>query len=248
MNRIRNYLFTAISLALLVGAFVLTGSKSGYSENPDRVMVVNSTAEAVPVTLQGTGSVSGSVNIANTPTVGLLSGSAVRIDAASNVVRVDSSMLNPLTIRSADEPASNPFIEQLDITIPDQEFSGSASLVLPAGKEFAIEYISANALAPPGQVVGLIELGLIRMNVAEPGAETAVVAQGPETTPSFSIAPFRKGIINTFELYVANQLTKVYAGGGDTLTITAHRTGDSSGAGAITARVTLSGYCLIRMN
>lgn len=230
MNRFRNCLFAAVGFLALVGLLVLTGSNTGHSDNPDDVRVINRLSEPVPIV--GVARVFGSVAIANTPTVGL--------DPSRNQVQVANSVM----IRNLDEPASNPFLEQLNITVPDQAYTASASLLLPAGKEFAIEYISANAAAPAGQTVGLIEVGIIDMNSPK---------QGPETTPSFSLAPFRQGVLgggsNTpFDLFVANQLTKIYAGGGDTLTITVHRAGDSSGQGAITARVTLSGYCIIDMN
>jgi hypothetical protein len=141
----------------------------------------------------------------------------------------------------------------VDVTIGEQAYSGSSSFQVPTGKECTFEYFSTTALAPAGQKVVLVDVGIIEMNSPAPAAAADVPPPGPETTAGINIPPAASGIIKegslgNFDLFIGNALTRLYARGGDTVSVTAHRSGDSSGQGAIRARITISGFCLVDMN
>jgi hypothetical protein len=72
-------------LASAAAALTIVGSSGWAADNKQDVRVVNTAAEAVPVAIQGTATVTGGVQVTNTPTVGL--------DPARNGVQI----VNPAT-------------------------------------------------------------------------------------------------------------------------------------------------------
>lgn len=105
MINTKRTLFAAAAYAALVGLAVLATPGSGHSEaqgngqpNGPDVRVVNKPTEPVPVTLKGTGTITGDVNVVNSPTVKLSAGTKVGIDSASNGVTVLNPSSQPVPV------------------------------------------------------------------------------------------------------------------------------------------------------
>jgi hypothetical protein len=94
----------------LIGAL----ATAARAENPATVLVVNPSSDSDPVrcVVQGTSSVSGSLSIVN----------AVSL-VPDTLVKVANAADTPPHFRNLDEPASNPFKQSLEVTIPDQEYA-----------------------------------------------------------------------------------------------------------------------------
>jgi hypothetical protein len=125
MNNVKKYLITAITIAMLLGAFVFSGALTGNSYGaapPGEVKVINSSAQPVPTVLT------------NTPTM-----------------KVKSDTNNPVFIQDVDNPARQPFQQKLNFNIADG-FSEVCMPIatVPAGKRLIIEYVSARVTIPGG--------------------------------------------------------------------------------------------------
>lgn len=128
----RRFLLATVGAVLFAGSLVNAqqierkGAISLAPSNPQNVKVVNTSAEAVPVTVNGT------------PTV-----------------QVGNSSANPVLIRNIDTAARQPYHATISAPfVAGNDVAGSASsLVVPAGKRLVIKYVSADADVPVGQVV-----------------------------------------------------------------------------------------------
>jgi hypothetical protein len=120
--------FTMLALmwmlpALHTGQAAAQLNSTPHKANSDAVTVVNSPSQPIPVT--GTTTVVGSVTI-------------------------DSK--TPLSVRDIDEPALQPFQQEIGINLADGIGEGEApSAAVPAGKRFVVDFISAQASLPAGQ-------------------------------------------------------------------------------------------------
>jgi hypothetical protein len=125
MNNFKKYLITAISFALLIGAFVFSGPLAGNSYGaapPGEVKVVNTSAQPVPTV------------VTNTPTM------KIKTDAD-----------NPVFVQDVDSPARQAFQQKLNFNLADG-FSEVCMPIatVPAGKRLVIEYVSARVTIPGG--------------------------------------------------------------------------------------------------
>ncbi len=123
MNNFKKYLITAISFAMLLGAFVFSGPLAGNSYGappPSDVKVVNTSSQPVPTV------------VTNTPTV-----------------KIKTDTDNPVYVRDVDNPAREAFQQDVTFTLPDN-FSEVCSplTAVPAGKRLVIEYVSGKATFP----------------------------------------------------------------------------------------------------
>lgn len=123
MNNFKKYLITAISFAMLLGAFVFSGPLAGHSYGappPSEVKVVNTSSQPVPTV------------ITNTPTV-----------------KINTDADHPVFVQDVDNPARQAFQQDITFTLPDN-FSEVCSplTVVSAGKRLVIEYISGKATFP----------------------------------------------------------------------------------------------------
>jgi hypothetical protein len=139
MKWINRRKFTAVSLtAIIIVACLLPSAHAGPSVtvvNTNAAVIVNTMANPVPVTLQGSSTVSGSVSITGTPTV-----------------NVASTTNTPLLVRDVDRPgrlasyadtAGSPFGTEFD-AVPSFK-------AVPAGKVLVVEYVSAIATLGSGE-------------------------------------------------------------------------------------------------
>jgi hypothetical protein len=123
MNNFKKYLITAISFAMLIGAFVFSGPLAGNSFGaapPGEVKVVNTSTQPVPTV------------VTNTPSV-----------------KINTDADHPVFVRDVDNPAREAFQHDITFTLPDN-FSEVCSplIAVPAGKRLVIEYVSGKATFP----------------------------------------------------------------------------------------------------
>ena len=72
MYKLKSFTVTFISLLLFSASILLMSPQPAYGQGgTQNVRVVNTSSQPVPTTMQGTTTVTGNVNITNTPTVGL---------------------------------------------------------------------------------------------------------------------------------------------------------------------------------
>jgi hypothetical protein len=161
MKSIHRYRIAAISFTILSTILMSLDTQAGPSVtviNTNSSVVVNTSANPVPVTLQGTPVVSGSVtingtpnvNVANTPTVHLASDASVQIGNATTAL---------VPVREVATSVNQPFQFYSAVSL-----SGSGADVrftVPAGKRFFIEYVSGSA------GIGSISRVLIRIGVID---------------------------------------------------------------------------------
>ena len=117
------------------------------------VRVINTPAEAVPVTLNGTGTVRGDVNVINTPTVNVGSMPGVNV-VNTPTVKVD----NTQPLRVVESSAREPF--QSRIALADTiGGTGITGFTIPAGKRLVVEFVSAWMSKPGGVFITIGEDG-----------------------------------------------------------------------------------------
>jgi hypothetical protein len=123
MNNVKKYLITAISFALLIGAFMFSGALAGHSYGAapaSEVKVVNTSTQPVPTV------------ITNTP-----------------AVKINTDADHPVFVRDVDNPAREAFQHDITFTLPDNFSEVCSPLVaVPDGKRLVIEYISGKATFP----------------------------------------------------------------------------------------------------
>lgn len=151
MKNAKYTLFAALAYIALIGALAVTSARpvsgqKGGPPGPD-VRVVNTTAEPVPVTLQGTGKFTGDVNVVNTPSVNI---------ANSPIVKVDTS--TPLVVQEVGQVQKQFTQAHSGFML----FKGSGTTValytVPAGKRLIIQHASGEAQVDPGKPVRFLLL------------------------------------------------------------------------------------------
>jgi len=130
------------------------------SASPTSVLVTNTAAQAVPVAIQGTTVVSGSVaatqqgawnvGISGTPTVSISSASSVHI--------IGPAATSPIPVAIVNEGSRQPFQQQVQITTNQSSGIGEAILQVPAGWRLVVEHI--NAFIYVGQIDDILSVQL----------------------------------------------------------------------------------------
>jgi hypothetical protein len=125
MNNYKKYLITAISFAMLIGAFIFSGPLAGNSYGappPGEVKVINTSSQPVPTV------------ITNSP-----------------IMKIKTDADNPVFVKDVDNPARQAFQQKLNFNLADG-FSEVCMPIatVPAGKRLVIEYVSAKVTIPGG--------------------------------------------------------------------------------------------------
>jgi len=146
MKHIRVYLIALLAVAMSGGSLLLSAAPTTQALTDKDVVVTNTTANPVPVSVQGATAITGDVNIANTPSVNV---------ANSPTVQINNSPSSPLLVRDVDNPARHPFQQFIGVdTIGYNGFSRSFSV--PAGQRVIIEHVSASGYLPEGSAPELL--------------------------------------------------------------------------------------------
>ncbi len=115
------------------------------------VLVVNTSAQPIPVT--GSVGITGTanVNVANSPSVKAQQSGpwTVGISGTANV-QVISSVSNPVYVRDVNN-ALQPFTQEFDLAVASNALTAVSSFTVPAGRRLVIENVSAEAHVPSGQ-------------------------------------------------------------------------------------------------
>ena len=138
-------------------------------------------------------------------------------------VNVINRETNPALVRDVDRPAAQPYQDTVDILMPFGEIGGTAALdPVPAGKRLVVEYATAQANLPSGEMarVSLI-VGMIRY-------ELPVIPQG-----TFGAPP----AVRTY--LAGSEPVRLYVDAGETVGVATERN-DANGAGVVT--VSISGH------
>jgi len=146
MTTFKRYLIGALGVAILAGTLVLTNpqpaSTQGGGPGPAQVQVVNTTAQPVPTTAQGTTTIAGNVGLTGMPTV-----------------QVGNSASSPVLVRDVDNPAKQPFRKGIITAINNGSAVGVGNFVdIPLGKRFVVEHISALTKVPTNQKVLAVQV------------------------------------------------------------------------------------------
>lgn len=227
MKNIRHYLTAAagfILFAVVVGLSLAQNGQSSMAADSKDVRVVNSTAEAVPVAVQGTTS----VNIANAPTVDARQNGAWNVGIAGvPTVSVGNNGANPVLVRNVDRPEAQPFQYQAVVTLEDGFGGGSAVIPIPVGKLLVIEHVSARGSVPSGQGVGAISIS------------TRIF---PDNTNYEHFLQYSKEDLGSFGTqYQVSQQLRLYADGSTTARVIR-----GPADGAVTFVFVVSGYLVNR--
>jgi hypothetical protein len=226
MNKLKKYLLGAGCMVLLTLAMALINSGSvgasisAAAAEVIEVRVVNTREEPVPTVAQGTTAVSGSVSIANSPTVKMAQGTIVGINPSNNAVQITNAESAPVAVRDVDF-ARQPFHQSAEFSFPDGAITRTTSITIPAGKRLVIEYVSGLLVVPTGQNITKITLGV----TLDQQFANHFVARTPVGDSGFDN-----------ELFSVSQQMRVYADG---LFINIQR---GSATGTASGTVTLSGY------
>ena len=221
MKKFKHYLTASLGLILFVSVIAFSLPQMGHANfPPDKdVKVINTPAEAVPVAVQGTTTVAGSVNVANTPTVNAKQSGAWNVGITGTpTVEVGNDAGNPVLMRDVDRPTAQPFQYEAVVTIEDGLQGGNASIPIPSGKLLVIENVSAFGTASASQ---RIQTFSINTHVA------------PDNTlrPHYLQFTPRDTGFSSYE-YTVSQQVRVYA--------------DTPGAAAYVFRATSSGTATFR--
>ncbi|HEY7543233.1 MAG TPA: hypothetical protein VID27_00030 [Blastocatellia bacterium] len=217
MKNIRRPTSLVAGLLLFLLGVILSGLSTSHSAPPpDKdVKVINTTSEPVPVIAQGTTTVAGmlqsqqkgdwNVGIVGTPTV-----------------QVDSDNANPVYVRDVDNPARQPFQQEVELTLDPGAGGENVAINVPAGKLFVIEQVSASGFAPAGQKM----LFSVMTHIAPDLVTRKHLLQ--TTNSDFGASNF----------FMASQSVRIYA---DTPAVLARAERDFT-TGTATARFVVSGY------
>jgi len=138
MKHFSKLMLIALSIGISAVALSLVPSKPAGAAGSAPVMVTNT---PLPVTLQGTGNISGNVSAAQT--------------GAWNV-GINNAGTSPVPVRDMDNAARRvPFQTSLFALLPNGGATADGTLdlsaALPSGKGFVIEHLSAQVVMPTGQ-------------------------------------------------------------------------------------------------
>jgi len=137
MQRFKNYIFTALGLAMIIGTLMVASASSSIAQSGfSLVKVINSSSEAVPTT------------VTNSPTVKL---------ATNASVTVNNGESNPVLVQNVNDGVT-PFHQTVTSTIPNGSVSGSGIIAVPSGQRLVIEYASAFINVPTGQNIHQLDI------------------------------------------------------------------------------------------
>ena len=215
VKNFRNHLFAALGFMILAGSLAFSGSHASQAAPADKdVVVVNTSANPVPVQVQGTPN----VNIAKMPTIG--------IDTSRNTVQVGNTTASPVLVRDVDNPARQPFQAGVNVTLnqPTAAFVQTVAIV-PAGKRLVIEYVSAIADVPVDQKV---VISVLCQNLSASRAVSHVFPVTPQGT-----------FPGPIDRLVASESTRIYVEPEDSVNFIVNR---NSAAGTANCLFSISGY------
>lgn len=180
MPNLKRGLLTVAAYVSLLGAAALFPGQRAHTQGSPHPTLVTVTNTPLPVALQGTGTISGNVNIVNTPTVhaqqdgtwnvGISGTPSVNI-GNSPTVTVGNSAANPVSVH--DPTLSRP--QPVQFTIHHPGLFGDGYTV-PAGKVLAVRHVNAGFQADPSST--LVELGLQEQGLFDPAAGVPVQRGG----------------------------------------------------------------------
>jgi hypothetical protein len=226
MSSLRSFLLAASGFAILVGGLLLTSpaASTAIPGPPTQdVLVVNPTAMPVPTVAQGTTTIAGSVNVANTPAVTFAPGAIVGISPASNTVQLANTTANPVPVFNLAD-VLHPFQAAANSTQSGYNVSTVDIATVPAGYRLDIEFVSMVGQVPPTQHVEILQI----LTVTDPsGGVYHDLLVNPQPAAVIGDALFR-----------ASQEVKLYANPGTTVTALFRR---NSSVGDATFGVTISG-------
>jgi hypothetical protein len=147
MDRKKGAFLATLGLVVLLVSLALSAPGNSLASPPpgDRdVRVVNSTSEPVPVVVQGTATVSGSVSVAGVSSVAVTNNPNVTVTNTPNV-SVANAPGNPVLVRDVDRAARQPYAMWVVGTMPAGQLASNApdfTRTVPAGKVLVIETVS----------------------------------------------------------------------------------------------------------
>jgi hypothetical protein len=181
-----------LSLALVFAAATIPMSKPTQAQGSAPVTVVNT---PLPVSLVGTGTISGSVNAAQSGVwnVGVTSLPAVQL-AAGTTVGITGGLSNtaasPLFVRDVDEPGRNAYA----VFVCQGTESPCEGVTVPAGKRYVIEQVAGECQVGTGSTIygfrlhaslnGVENVYPVRNNISADSG-------GGQTTTGFFFQPAR---------------------------------------------------------
>lgn len=229
MAKFKKQLLVVAGLAALmgVGAVMNTEHHPVQAANGPPVTTVSVVSPLpLPVSLQGTGTIAGNVNAAQSGSwnVGINNFPAtVSVGNFPSSQGVSNTSAAPLYVRDVDNPAHHPFATSLSCNItPPASQSCASTFSVPSGVELVIETFSVSAALASGQKgSGFIE-------VTTGGA-----------TVSMAVPLLFTGTFAIFDTYAATQPLRLYADAGSTVQVGASQTGFAGGA---ELNFTVSGY------
>jgi len=148
MLTLRRIMATLTTAVIVSAALADLGQVQPLSADPPsshsgpNVTVTNTSSNPVPVTLQGTGSISGNVAITNSPNVAVV-----------------NPTTSPVPTQDIDNPDRQPFQALLSVDFVDGAFRADSSPVaIPAGQRLVLDQASSLGQLPVGQKLVLVLL------------------------------------------------------------------------------------------
>jgi len=188
------------------------------------VIVNNPTSQPVPVTLQGTGTVTGSVTVTNTPNVTVTNTPNVKI-------------VNEPSVRDGDNPAFQPVVAKFRADLGTTSaggnfFNTATAYTVPAGKRLVVEYVDAEFTIAQAGNSGK---GSVTLFVSEPGVVSAI--QHPlGITPDITPCSLTQTCANV------NRSLRTYASAGAQLFVEGVFNATQASAGSSLLSGTINGY------
>ena len=159
-----------------------------------------------------------------------LSGSsawAAAAPASGPGVTVNNTDSNPVPVRDVENPARQPFQQELFLSTPDGLLGATEQFTVPSGKRLVIEFVSFSMTWPGGQVTTRAFI-----NVCNASGNSCPAS-------SYLPASFQATEFGGSEFFVASSPTRLYADPG-TVVSAAVRRNVTAGEGLAT--VAISGY------
>ena len=159
----------------LIGLITVATADAAGPEPGLSVIVNNPASQPVPVTLQGTGSITGSVTVTNTPSV-----------TVTNTPNV--SIVNEPSVRDGDNPAFQPVVAKFRADLSTTKAGGNffttpTVYTVPDGKRLVVEYVDVEFTIAASNNSGK---GSVTVFDSEPGVVSAIqhpVGITPDTIP-----------------------------------------------------------------
>lgn len=235
MTKFKKQLLVVAGLAALMAADAIMNTEHHPAQaapGPPVTPVSVVSPSPLPVSLQGTGTIAGNVNAAqsgswnvgvnNLPATQAVSGT-VSVSNLPSSQGVSNTSATPLYVRDVDNPAHHPFATSLSCNIdPATSQSCASTFPVPSGMELVIETFSVSADLASGQK----GFGFIQVTT---GGGTVSMAVPLSFTGTFAI----------FDSYAVTQPLRLYADPSSTVQLGASQTGFVGGA---ELNFTVSGY------